>query len=239
VLVLHDGYDWRRTVQRGLERFAGTWLGLLLAAAVLALRPQGWWLVATIMLLQFMIEMLVVRSYALAVVAITAMALLIASGGNPVSDVGALLLARGVDTTVGCLLGIAVYAFVKPRAATARVRDELIATLGATQAVVAHLKAGTVTSVDARVARRALQHRVFVLAETFEAGVGGTAHERAEAEQIWPDVAATQRLAYEALSICWKQEHGEAQPPVESEALEGEWRHLRARILPEQPQKAG
>ena len=41
VLVLHQGFDWVRTLQRGFERMVGTWVGLVLAAAVLTLHPAG------------------------------------------------------------------------------------------------------------------------------------------------------------------------------------------------------
>ena len=230
VLVLHVGYDWRQTVQRGLARLIGTWTGLLLAAVVLALHPQGLWLVAFIMVLQFVVEMLVVRNYAVAVIAITALALLIATGGGAAADVRALLLARGVDTTVGCLVGIAVYALVKPRAASARVLAEVLATLDAVPAVVVQLRNGAVTSREARTARRGLQHRLFMLAENFDAAIGGTARERREAERMWPDIAAVQRVAYEVLSMCWKVEHGESPLAGEIDALQEELDQLRVAI---------
>ena len=58
---------------------------LVVAAAILALHPQGLWLVATVMLLQCVIEMCVVRTYALAVVFITAAVLTIGTGGQQVT----------------------------------------------------------------------------------------------------------------------------------------------------------
>ena len=74
VLVLHQGLDWNRSTQRGLERVIGTLVGLALAGAVLWLAPQGLWLALTLAALQFLILMLVGRNYALAVVFITAAA---------------------------------------------------------------------------------------------------------------------------------------------------------------------
>ena len=112
VLMLHQGFDWIRTLQRGLERLLGTLIGLVLAGAVLVLQPRGLWLVGIIALLQFTIEMFVVRNYALAVVFITPLALTVASGGRPVGEVGGLLLARGVDTLIGCVVALAVYLLI-------------------------------------------------------------------------------------------------------------------------------
>ena len=210
VLVLHFGLDWRRTVQRGLERLAGTWAGLALAAVLLAWHPQGLWLVAAVAFLQFTIEMVVLRNYAVAVVFITAIALLIAAGGRDVPDHAALLLARGIDTTLGCVIGIAVFALLEPRKAGDRLRIDLAATLDAAGATLEWLARGDVTSRGAREQRRRLQHRVFALGEAYEAGIGGLGRERREAEQMWPAVGAAQRVAYRTLAECWALERVQA-----------------------------
>ena len=83
----------------------GTWVGLLLAGFILALHPRGLWLAATLMVLQLVIELCVVRNYALAVVFITAAALTIASGGQSVADLGHLLLVRGLIRRSAARLG--------------------------------------------------------------------------------------------------------------------------------------
>lgn len=75
VLMLHQGFDWNRTLVRSFERLLGTWVGLLLGGAIILLYPQGIWLALAVMGLQFAVEMLVVRNYALAVVFITSAAL--------------------------------------------------------------------------------------------------------------------------------------------------------------------
>jgi Predicted membrane protein len=75
VLIVHQGWDWNRSVQRGLERIIGTLLGLALAGAVLWVAPQGLWLALMLAALQFLICMLVVGNYALAVIFITALAI--------------------------------------------------------------------------------------------------------------------------------------------------------------------
>ena len=44
VLMLHQGFDWVRTLQRGVERLSGTWIGLILAGTILWIHPKasGW-----------------------------------------------------------------------------------------------------------------------------------------------------------------------------------------------------
>jgi uncharacterized membrane protein YccC len=65
--------------------------------------------------------MTVIRNYALAVVFITAAALTVASGGHPVADVGHMLWVRGVDTFIGCAVGLAVLALTTPQTVSVRV----------------------------------------------------------------------------------------------------------------------
>jgi uncharacterized membrane protein YccC len=206
VLVLHQGFDWVRTLQRGVERMIGTWVGLLLAGLVLTLHPQGLWLVLVIAALQFTIEMLIVRNYALAAVFITPTALTIVSGGRPVSDVAGLLFARGTDTLIGCGLALAVYLMVARRRKPLHLPEAVARVVDGVAATSHHLALGAVTTVAARAARRDLQIRAIAMMAAYEAGIAGTARECRSAEQLWPAVAATEELAYRTLESCWATE---------------------------------
>ncbi|MGD9806150.1 MAG: FUSC family protein [Hyphomicrobiaceae bacterium] len=216
VLMLHQGLDWARSLQRGIERMTGTLIGLILAGAILAIDPQGLWLVLTLMLLQFSIEMTVIRSYALAVVFITAAALTIASGGHPVPDVGHLLWVRGVDTFIGCTIGLVVLAMTTPRTVAVRISQELIATLAAVRTALDLAAKGESASGAAREARRDLQHRTILLLQAYDTSIGAAPWHRATAELSWPAVVAMQRLAYRVLSTCWALENAgtEAAPEM-------------------------
>lgn len=92
---------------RAAHRVAGTFVGLLLAAALLDLHLSGGALVLVVVLLQVVTEMLVVRHYGLALVVITPLALLMTtlSGGAPGAG---LLRDRAVETVVGVLVGCGV-----------------------------------------------------------------------------------------------------------------------------------
>lgn len=206
VLMLHQGLDWMRTLQRGIERMSGTIVGLLLAGAILAIHPEGLWLVLTLMLLQFVIEICVIRNYALAVVFITAAALTIASGGHQLPDISHVLWVRGVDTAIGCAIGLLVLVLTTPRSVAVRIPQELVSLLTVLKATIGYAAEGRVTSTAARRARRDLQHRTIALLQAYDAGVGATPAHRRIAEQMWPAVAAAQRLAYRVLSACWSIE---------------------------------
>lgn len=206
VLMLHQGFDWMRTLQRSIERLLGTWIGLLLAGAILIAHPQGVWLALTIMALQFTIEMLVTRNYAVAVVFITGAALTIAAGGHPVEDVGRFLWARGIDTLVGCVLALIVFRLLPPCSTRRQIPEQLARVLRAVTDVTGHLAHGEVTTPDARKSRRELQLASFALNHSYEDSLAASRSQRFAAEEWWPAVAAVERLAYRTLSTCWALE---------------------------------
>jgi uncharacterized membrane protein YccC len=201
VLVLHQGFDRRRTLRRGVERSIGTWVGLLLAGVLLAVHPQGLWLAGVLALLQFAIEMLVIPIYAAAAVFITPAALLIASGGRPVADVADLLVERGVDTLIGAVVAIGVYLATARRHDVVKLSEAVAQTLDAAAKVAPHLAAGAVTTPEASAARRDLQLQAFELQPAYQAAVAGRG--RAAAERLWPAVAATEDFAYRTIALCW------------------------------------
>jgi len=97
----------RAAFQRGLHRMLGTVVGAGAYALLALLHPAGLWLAALLGLLQFVIEIIVVRHYALALVFITPLVLLLA--GAATGTIGSLDIAaeRVVDTLVGAALGAA------------------------------------------------------------------------------------------------------------------------------------
>ncbi|MEO6169482.1 MAG: FUSC family protein [Lysobacter sp.] len=216
VLMLHQGLDWQRMLQRSIERTVGTWAGLLLAGAIVLLQPQGLWLVLTVAVLQFIVQMLVLRNYAIAVVFITGLALTIASGGHPLDNPTGYLLARGVDTLAGCVIALLVYRLVPPRAARAALPDQLAISLRAVATTVACMANGAVTTPAAKIARRHLLRSSFALTEAYDQSVASSRRQRRAADHAWPAIAATERLAYRTLSVCWSLERLGTQAAAQS-----------------------
>ncbi len=206
VLMLYQGLDRATTLQRGIQRVGGTLIGTALAGGVLFLHPEGLWFAAVIAVLQFIIEMLVLRNYGLAVVFITAIALTIASGGHPVADIPHQVWVRAEDTILGCAIGIAVFMLLARRHATRAISQELLRTWGAVDLAAQLLAGGDADTAAARGARRNLQHHTILLLQSFDAATGSGAESRAAAEPLWPAVVATQRLAYRLLAAAWRIE---------------------------------
>ncbi|WP_114905688.1 FUSC family protein [Ornithinimicrobium murale] len=106
-LVLHTGMDRRATAIRSVERLAGTTLGIGLFLLGGFSDSGPWTVVVTIVTLQGLVELFVVRNYTLAVVFMTPLALTIGTAG---SGLAALTIAqeRLLDTGIGVLCGVAI-----------------------------------------------------------------------------------------------------------------------------------
>lgn len=205
VLVLHQGSHLMATLRRSTERIVGTLVGLGFAALVLLLHPQGWWLIAIVTGLQFCIEMFIVANYAMATVFITAIALTISSGTHRV-DVAALVVDRGLDTLIGCGVGVLVYLVMARRQEARRIHTAIADVLKRTVTVTEFLAHGTPTSFAARDARRALQASIFDLNTADDAARNGRRTDRAAAARLASAVAATEQLGYATVAACWAAE---------------------------------
>lgn len=109
----------RAAVQRGMHRMLGTAVGAGVYALLALLHPSGLWPALLLGALQFTIELVVVRHYALALVFITPLVLLLT--GAATGEIGSMDVAfeRIVDTVVGATLG-ALSGLLHPRATTSR-----------------------------------------------------------------------------------------------------------------------
>ncbi|PVE96978.1 FUSC family protein [Microbacterium sp. TPD7012] len=107
VAVIGDAAARGAAFQRGLHRMLGTVVGAGVYAALALLHPSGLRLALLLAALQFLIELVVVRHYALALVFITPLVLLLT--GAATGEIGAMDVAgeRIVDTLVGAVLGAA------------------------------------------------------------------------------------------------------------------------------------
>lgn len=96
----------RVAVGRGLHRVVGTITGAALYFGLVLVPWAGLWLAALLGLLQFLIELLIVRHYALALTFITPLVLLLT--GAATGDLGSTATAveRIVDTAVGAGIGM-------------------------------------------------------------------------------------------------------------------------------------
>lgn len=115
------------TMNRALQRMAGTVLGACIAWAILAPSPAFWWLLAAMLFFQVVTEILICYNYALAQVTLTPMALLLTHLAAPVANSN-MPVERVLDTIVGAAIGIVfavIFSTADDRAYLARRRSKL------------------------------------------------------------------------------------------------------------------
>jgi MFS family permease len=105
IAILQNGRRLRLTALRGIHRVLGTLVGLGLFALLLQMHLTGLWLALLLAVLMFVVQIVVIRNYGLALIFITPLALLFASNGDP-GDAGTITVVRVVDTLLGA--GIAM-----------------------------------------------------------------------------------------------------------------------------------
>jgi len=93
---------WRRTFQRIL----GTFVGLLLTWVLLRFELSLFWICVSIVLLQFIVETLIVRQYAMAIIFMTPLTIFLADVGNSLKiDPNDLITTRFFDIIIGSVIG--------------------------------------------------------------------------------------------------------------------------------------
>lgn len=190
--VLH-GVNVRTTAQRAVQRTLGTVVGLLLALGVLAARPEPVALTVVIVVLEFLLEYVVVRNYALGVVFLTPMALLLSDLATP-EPAGELILDRALGSVMGIAVGLLCALLVVHDRAAVRVQRALDACRTAAEHAersLAHPAGPSHAAVRLRLAEAAVELR-----EADDAAAG----------ELWPaeidpsELAAAEQLAYDLLA---------------------------------------
>jgi len=102
-----QGATRRHIWERGINRVIGTFIGAGFAWFLLSLDISGLAICIVIILLQFIVEVLVVRQYAIAVIFITALTIFLAEGGQVNHTEEQSIYIRFFNIVLGCLIGAA------------------------------------------------------------------------------------------------------------------------------------
>lgn len=112
-VAIIQGRNFEHVRQRNMHRILGTFIGIGFAWLILLFEPEKIVMIIIITVLQFIVELLVVRNYGFAVIFITPLTLLLAETGSEIHhNVENLMQARLVDTIIGSLIGLAAGFFL-------------------------------------------------------------------------------------------------------------------------------
>lgn len=104
-LAVMQGATTYRIWERGIQRIAGTIVGLGLCWLILSQIQDPVGICVAIVLLQFIVESLITRHYGLAVIFITPMTILLAETSAANLDANTLIVTRFWDILIGSLIG--------------------------------------------------------------------------------------------------------------------------------------
>lgn len=106
-LAVMQGRSTKHVGLRAVQRIAGTLIGLGVTWFIFSANPSTLFIVLSITLLQIIIEFLVVRNYAVAVIFITILTIFLAESGKDLShDTNQVFFSRLIDIIIGSVIGI-------------------------------------------------------------------------------------------------------------------------------------
>ena len=103
--AIMQGANFKMVWHRNVHRIGGTAIGMGLAWCIFSLPLQGWSFAAAVILLFFIVELLVVRNYGLAVIFITPLTMLLAEGSASRVLHESLVVTRMGDILLGSAIG--------------------------------------------------------------------------------------------------------------------------------------
>ncbi len=194
-VAVMSGASLIATYHRAIQRMLGTFIGIFIAAALLALHPNPWVLALLIFTFTAIIELCIVRNYGLAVIFITPNALLIAetiTGGTE-----SFLTARLIDITLGSLIGFIGVITSSKRTASNAIPTALQETLRRQGALLfqlynrAHLNERSLSRALLRMTQSSNNLAMLVRAAMSEIPL-----KQQLLEYYWPIIYSTERLTF-------------------------------------------
>ncbi len=204
-------------LERGIQRVAGTTVGLALAGGLLVWHPAPWATVAVMLVLQFLLLLFIRANYGVSVVFITALALIIIVT-EVHGPVGPLLWARWVDTLGGVLLASLALWRLWPRDASRRLPAALAEVVEQAGRLWRQRLAGP--GPDPATAAR-LGAAVATLG-TLSADAAAEWQRSPRLERLWPAIVGARRLA-------WVVRAGACRP-ADTRAEQDAWTHAFDRL---------
>ncbi len=199
-LVTSIHADRLALTHRALHRLAGTVAGVLAFFGLHAVQPEGLWIPAVALALVFLIQLTVVRNYAIGVFFVTPMALLISTSGNPGVPVGDLVGERIAQTAIGAAVSLTVIWVSGRRTPIRLVRRQFRRGLRALERVLVLLADGAESTRAGHEARRDLAFEQLQCARILQIAGRDLPPEVGE----WEDVeAAFGTITHTTLAACW------------------------------------
>jgi len=203
--------DFGSVFSRALLRALGTVAGLVIAAAVLAEVPRGWWDVPVLLILAPLIPALTPRGYGYQTAAITPVILLLSDVLNRQGT--GLLLPRLVDSLIGCAIALVAGYLLWPESWHTRVGDRLAGAVEDTARYVEAAFGPDAVDPAARARmRRGLYRDLSAIRTEFQRALTEPPPTGRRAAAWWPLVVAVERIVDATTAARVRVRHGAAPP---------------------------
>ncbi|MFE4580735.1 FUSC family protein [Streptomyces chartreusis] len=203
--------DFGSVFSRALLRALGTVAGLVVAAAVLAEVPRGWWDVPVLLILAPLIPALTPRGYGYQTAAITPVILLLSDVLNRQGT--GLLLPRLVDSLIGCAIALVAGYLLWPESWHTRVGDRLAGAVEDTARYVEAAFGPDAVDPAARARmRRGLYRDLSAIRTEFQRALTEPPPTGRRAAAWWPLVVAVERIVDATTAARVRVRHGAAPP---------------------------
>ncbi|MGW6892981.1 FUSC family protein [Streptomyces chartreusis] len=203
--------DFGSVFSRALLRALGTVAGLVVAAAVLAEVPRGWWDVPVLLILAPLIPALTPRGYGYQTAAITPVILLLSDVLNRQGT--GLLLPRLVDSLIGCAIALIAGYLLWPESWHTRVGDRLASAVEDTARYVEAAFGPDAVDPPARARmRRGLYRDLSAVRTEFQRALTEPPPTGRRAAAWWPLVVAVERIVDATTAARVRVRHGAAPP---------------------------
>ncbi|WP_246426852.1 FUSC family protein [Paenibacillus rhizosphaerae] len=183
------------TAHRAIQRTAGTVVGLFLGAFLLSLRPEGIYIALIMAVLQFIIELIYLRNYALAVIFITPSSLLIAESSHPDTAVSFFISARLTDILIGSAIGIIGMLLLWRRASSNKLPRALAGVIRMEgkllESILSSSPPNRVTTWT-----NELENALIRLRLLYDGALAESVGRRNQASSWWPALDAVQHIGY-------------------------------------------
>ncbi|MFD8220740.1 FUSC family protein [Streptomyces sp. NPDC059697] len=202
--------DFGSVFSRALLRALGTVAGLVVAAAVLALVPLGWWDVPVMFVLGPLIPVLGPRGYGYQTAAVTPVILLLSDVLNHLGT--ALLVPRLVDSLIGCAIALVAGYLLWPESWHTRVGDRLADAVADTARYVEYAFGTDVDPAARARMRRRLYRDLSAIRTEFQRALSEPPPNGRRAAAWLPLVVATERIVDATTAAGVRLRHGAQRP---------------------------
>lgn len=186
------------TFNRAILRCIGTIIGILIATCILSLHPAGIIVAIINMILTMIIELVVVRNYALVAVFITPNALLLAEAATNASNPSQFITGRITDIIVGSMIGLIGTYIIGRKSASSRLPGLITKLIRSQSRAIVRLEADKENNNihDTQWIKEKMEINLGNLKLAYNTALGELPRNQEMLEFMWPAIASLEHISY-------------------------------------------